>query len=143
MKKILGAVIGVVAIVAVIVALYIAFFRGKGIGAGSGDNNLLGVDQKAMEETTERNEAIIEPEEEPTTDEQEEKVPDNIIVEIVEDKVTINDESVANEEELREKINEYNNDTRTFELRETKSILSTYEWVAKTFDELEIYLKEQ
>ena len=142
MKKIIGVIIGLVVLIAIIAVLYFKFFKGIGTTGGTGDENLPKYEQETMEESTESREEETEPEE-PATDEQEDKVPDNIIVEIIEDKVTINGEPVANAEELRDKINEYNNDTRTFELRETRSILSTYEWVAKTFDELEIYLKEK
>ena len=142
MKKIIGVIIGLVILIAIIAVLYFKFFKGIGTAGGTGDDNLPKFEQGTTEESTESREEETEPEE-PATDEQEDKVPDNIIVEIIEDKVTINGEPVANSEELRDKIIEYNNDKRTFELRETKSILSTYEWVAKTFDELEIFLKEQ
>lgn len=142
MKKIIGVIIGLVILISIIAVLYFKFFKGIGTAGGTGDDNLPKFEQGTTEESTESREEETEPEE-PATDEQEDKVPDNIIVEIIEDKVTINGEPVANSEELRDKINEYNNDKRTFELRETKSILSTYEWVAKTFDELEIFLKEQ
>ena len=58
-----------------------------------------------------------------------------------EDKVTINGHEVANQEELRKYVEEYNSDTRTFVLEEEQSILETYNWVKAVFDELDIQLK--
>ena len=77
-------------------------------------------------------------------DEKEEAVsgiPDNIVVTIKKDAVTINGHQVADSEELRKYVEEYNSDSRTFTLEEEESILDTYNWVKAVFDELDIQLK--
>lgn len=144
MREVVGSIIGAIVIVVIIALIYSFFFRGNGKGDGlEAANNQA---EKRYEEIEDNKDSNVKPSratEDTVIEEQEDLLPDNIIVEIIEDEVTINGQSVANPEELKDKINEYNSDTRSFELVETRSILSTYEWVAKTFDELEIYLKEE
>ena len=62
-------------------------------------------------------------------------------VSIKKDVVTINGHQVADSEELRKYVEEYNSDSRTFTLEEEESILDTYNWVKAVFDELDIQLK--
>ena len=45
-------------------------------------------------------------------------------------------------EELKALIEELNDDEKIFRLEEDESILATYEWVAKVFEELGIELAE-
>ena len=68
-------------------------------------------------------------------------IPDNIIVTIKKDVVTINGHQVADRDELKKYVEEYNSDSRTFTLEEEESILDTYNWVKEVFDELDIQLK--
>ena len=82
-----------------------------------------------------------EKDKEKAEDPRNEEIPDVIVVRIKEDKVTINGHEVANQEELRKYVEEYNSDTRTFVLEEEQSILETYNWVKAVFDELDIQLK--
>ena len=58
-----------------------------------------------------------------------------------EDKVAINGHEVADQAELRQYVEDYNSDSRTFTLEEEQSILETYNWVKAVFDELDIQLK--
>jgi hypothetical protein len=69
------------------------------------------------------------------------EIPDNIIVSIKKDVVTINGHQVADRDELKKYVEEYNSDSRTFTLEEEESILDTYNWVKEVFDELDIQLK--
>ena len=70
-----------------------------------------------------------------------EVIPDEIVVRIEENTVTINGHPVADKEELKKYVEEYNTDFRTFTLEEDYSILETYNWVKEVFDELDIHLK--
>ena len=94
------------------------------------------------EELTEETKTVEE--EFKTEDKKEEtasEIPDNIIVSIKKDVVTINGHQVADSEELRKYVEEYNSDSRTCTLEEEESILDTYNWVKAVFDELDIQLK--
>lgn len=147
-KKIIGFLIAAIVLVAIIVFLVSRFLGGAGGGDGMGIGT--GVQISDSQESRKSDEGqkndsadkIKDSEDKAEKDNKEDEIPDNIIVEINEDKVTINGYPVSNAEELKDKVNEYNNDTRSFELVETRSILSTYEWVTDAFDDLEIYLKE-
>ena len=145
MKKIVGVTIGVI-VVAIVVIILIMFFRGKGLGNGSGSGgdskDLLSVGKDT--ETGEKSKADQKEGEDESEEEREDlSVPDEIIVRIVEDQVTINEIPVNDSDELKQKINEYNRDGRTFKLEEERSILATYEWVTEAFDDLEIFLKNK
>ncbi len=151
--------IGGTVVVGGVLAYLLIFGRGHGLGGGGlgimpgsgtgqqaaaeADKEAAGEDSaaEAKEEAAEEaREEKAEAEVEETSEEKE--IPDNIIVEITDDKVTINGEPVKDAGELREKVNEYMSDTRTFELVENHAILATYNWVRDTFNELEIFLKE-
>ena len=115
---------------------------GQGMLPGNGDS----VQQEQSEGKSEAQEEAKNDAQE-TAQEQKEKetageeIPDNIIVTIRKDKVTINGHEVADQEELRKYVEEYNSDSRTFTLEEEESILDTYNWVKAVFDELDIQLK--
>lgn len=150
MKDTLGK-ISCVLLGGIIVAILFMLFGGFGFGlgtgegdGGSGNSNTDG--GSVIRNTDPSTEAYEEESEEKKAESErsdEKSIPDTIIVRIEENRVMINDVEVTDPEELKKKINEYNNDSRTFELSEDHAILSTYEWVKETFDELEIFLVEE
>lgn len=132
---------------AILVALGVLVFGGRGFLPGNGFGLLPGDSNRGksnIEETQTDNDDVVEDEagkEETEKDENEEDIPATIIVSIKEDQVTINGHPVKNENELRQYIEDYNSDTRTFILEEDQSILETYNWVKGTFTALDIELK--
>ena len=117
---------------------YFGFGPGQGLLPGNG-NSTETAQEESVSETQEDADAAKD--QEKAEDPQEEEIPDVIVVRIKEDKVTINGHEVANQEELRKYVEEYNSDSRTFVLEEEQSILETYNWVKAVFDELDIQLK--
>ena len=117
---------------------YFGLGPGKGLLPGNGNST-----ETAQEESASETQEAADPEKdtEKAEDPRNEEIPDVIVVRIKEDKVTINGHEVANQEELRKYVEEYNSDTRTFVLEEEQSILETYNWVKAVFDELDIQLK--
>ena len=114
--------------------------NGQDTGSGGGTEN---VQQEAQQETADaadKAESDVAAEAE-AADSQKEAMPDVIVVTIKEDKVTINGHEVADQAELKQYVEDYNSDTRTFTLEEEQSILETYNWVKAVFDELDIQLK--
>ena len=112
---------------------YFGLGPGQGMLPGNGDS----VQQEQSESQGEAKEAAAQTEQ----DQKEEavsEIPDNIIVTIKKDVVTINGHEVADSEELKKYVEEYNSDSRTFTLEEEESILDTYNWVKAVFDELDI-----
>ena len=114
--------------------------NGQDTGSGSGAES---VQQEAVQETTDtagkaESDGAADAAAE---DSEKEVIPDVIVVTIKEDKVTINGHEVADQAELRQYVEDYNSDTRTFTLQEEQSILETYNWVKAVFDELDIQLK--
>ena len=152
--------IGGTVVVGGVLAYLLIFGRGHGLGggglgimpgSGTGQQSAAETEKEAAGEDSAaeaKEEAVKEVQEEKAQEEaaeeasEEKEIPDNIIVEITDDEVTINGEPVKDADELREKVNEYMSDTRTFELVENHAILATYNWVRDTFNELEIFLKE-
>ena len=126
MGKILG--IGSVLAIIVIVILVLFFKFGVGNGDGSGDGSTELSSQESVE--------VIEPEN--NTDNQD--LPNTIIVIIKENQVFVEEKQIEDADELKQYIEEINTDERKFELKEENSIMDTYEWVTKVFDELEIQL---
>ena len=59
-------------------------------------------------------------------------------VTIREDQVFVGDKQIKNAEELKAYIEEINTDQAEFRLKDENSILDTYEWVTKVFEELKI-----
>ena len=68
------------------------------------------------------------------------EIPQTIVVKIVESNVTINGETAADKEALKNYINLYNSDTRTFVLEEENSIKEQHDWVIEAFNELGVKL---
>jgi len=143
---------GKTAATAGIVALLLLLGGGGFFGLGPGQGMLPGNGDSVQQEQSEgqadaKDEAQGEAQEAARETAQEQKedageeIPDNIIVTIKKDKVTINGHEVADQEELRKYVEEYNSDSRTFTLEEEESILDTYNWVKAVFDELDIQLK--
>ena len=127
-----------------ILALLLLLGGGGYFGLGPGKGLLPGNStETAQEESASETQEAADPEKdkEKAEDPRNEEIPDVIVVRIKEDKVTINGHEVANQEELRKYVEEYNSDTRTFVLEEEQSILETYNWVKAVFDELDIQLK--
>ena len=111
--------------------------NGQDTGSGSGTESVQQeTDQKAADQAGSDGAAGSE-----APDPGEEAVPDVIVVSIKEDKVAINGHEVADQAELRQYVEDYNSDSRTFTLEEEQSILETYNWVKAVFDELDIQLK--
>ncbi|MDO5455395.1 MAG: hypothetical protein Q4F25_00605 [Eubacteriales bacterium] len=97
------------------------------------DGETQEADNEKPAETTQETEAA--------GDMQEEAVPDVIVVRIQENTVTINGHEVRDKEELRQYVEKYNSDARSFTLEEEKSILETYNWVKEVFDDLDVQLR--
>ncbi len=115
---------------------YFGLGPGQGLLPGNGDS----VQQQQSEGQGEAQETVAQTEQE-EKEEAVSEIPDNIIVTIKKDAVTINGHEVADREELKKYVEEYNSDSRTFTLEEEESILDTYNWVKEVFDELDIQLK--
>ena len=115
---------------------YFGLGPGQGLLPGNGDS----VQQEQSGGQGEAKEAA-EQTEQTEKEEAQSEIPDNIVVSIKKDVVTINGHQVADSEELRKYVEEYNSDSRTFTLEEEESILDTYNWVKAVFDELDIQLK--
>ena len=127
-----------------IIALLLLLGGGGYFGLGPGQGMLPGNGDSAAQEQSEGQGEAQQVSEQTEQDEKEEtasEIPDNIIVSIKKDVVTINGHQVADSEELRKYVEEYNSDSRTFTLEEEESILDTYNWVKAVFDELDIQLK--
>ena len=132
-----------------IIALLLLLGGGGYFGLGPGQGMLPGNGDSAAQEQSEGQGGAQEAAVQTEQDEKEEAVsgiPDNIVVTIKKDAVTINGHQVADSEELRKYVEEYNSDSRTFTLEtftleEEESILDTYNWVKAVFDELDIQLK--
>ena len=130
---------GGVTAAAVVLALGIFFFFFLGLFPGNGNGTgVLPGDGKQEETNIEDTQVSEEQRKEAETNEE---IPASIVVSIKEDQVTINGHIVENEDELRQYVEEYNSDTRTFVLEEDQSILETYNWVKSTFVTLDIELK--
>ena len=126
-----------------IIALLLLLGGGGYFGLGPGQGMLPGNGDSAAQEQSEGQGGAQEAAVQTEQDEKEEAVsgiPDNIVVTIKKDAVTINGHQVADSEELRKYVEEYNSDSRTFTLEEEESILDTYNWVKAVFDELDIQL---
>ena len=132
MKKLLGFLFLVI-IIAILVIMFL--FGGFGFGFGSGDGD-------GDSGSKSKNEKVEATKEDKDDKDRGEEIPDEIIVKIDEDKVTINGIKVEDADALKVKVNEYNSDSRTFRLEQEYATVSTYEWVKGVFDDLEIYLKE-
>ena len=131
-----AATAGIIALLLLGGGGYFGLGPGQGMLPGNGDS----VQQEQSESQGEAKEAAAQTEQ----DQKEEavsEIPDNIIVTIKKDVVTINGHEVADSEELKKYVEEYNSDSRTFILEEEESILDTYNWVKEVFDELDIQLK--
>ena len=115
---------------------YFGLGPGQGLLPGNGDS----VQQQQSDGQGEAQETAAQTEQE-VKEEAVSEIPDNIIVTIKKDVVTINGHEVADREELKKYVEEYNSDSRTFTLEEEESILDTYNWVKEVFDELDIQLK--
>ncbi len=127
---------------AAILAL-LALLGGGGIGFGLGNGLLPGSGSGQAQQTAQQDAAEAQEKEPEAQTDEEGAVPDTIVVSISQDAVTINGNAVANAEELRAYIEEYNADGRTFRLEEKQSILETYEWVTDTFTELGVALQHE
>lgn len=109
------------------------FFGTHGFGLGTGKGPGTGETQSVNREVAEKDVPKAE----------EAEIPNNVIVSIVENEVSINGEKIADYDALHDWVEEYNRDSRTFELHEERSILETYEWVKKVFDDLGVTLIEK
>ena len=119
--------VGGVAVVGIAALLYFGPGQGwfPGIGTGSGEGSTTA--QSASSAAASSVEA---------------EIPDNILITIEEEVVTINGVVVESAEELKKLVEEYNSDARTFRLEEKQSIKEAYDWVKGVFDELGITLTE-
>ena len=127
-----------------IIALLLLLGGGGYFGLGPGQGLLPGSGDSVQQEQSEGQGEAQETAEQTEQDKKEEavsEIPDNIIVTIKKDVVTINGHEVSDREELKKYVEEYNSDSRTFTLEEEESILDTYNWVKEVFDELDIQLK--
>ena len=114
-----------------IIALLLLLGGGGYFGLGPGQGMLPGNGDSVQQEQSEGQGDAQQVSEQTEQDKKEEtasEIPDNIIVSIKKDVVTINGHQV-------------NSDSRTFTLEEEESILDTYNWVKAVFDELDIQLK--
>ena len=118
--------VGGVAVVGIAALLYFGpgqgWFPGSGTGGGEGETTAQSASSVA---------ASVEAE-----------IPDTILIGIEENTVTINGIEVENAEELKALVEEYNSDSRTFQLEENHSIKESYDWVKGVFEELGITLIE-
>lgn len=123
-----------------VVLIGLSFFQGcpGGLGFGGGGNGNSIISQFMQQEESEAGEAestdmeqiqSIETVGEPATE-----IPSKIIVRIVEDQVTINDNLVKDDSDLEYYLEQYNNDHRTFVLETEYAIKATYDWVVETFE---------
>ena len=87
---------------------YFGLGPGQGLLPGNGDS----VQQEQSEGQGEAKEAA-EQTEQTEKEEAQSEIPDNIVVSIKKDVVTINGHQVADSEELRKYVEEYNSDSRT------------------------------
>ena len=100
-----------------IIALLLLLGGGGYFGLGPGQGMLPGNGDSAAQEQSEGQGGAQEAAVQTEQDEKEEAVsgiPDNIVVTIKKDAVTINGHQVADSEELRKYVEEYNSDSRTF-----------------------------
>ena len=118
--------VGGVAVVGIAALLYFGPGQGwfPGTGTGSGDGETTAVTASSAASSVEG------------------EIPDNILITIEEEVVTINGVVVENAEELKKIVEEYNTDARTFQLEENHSIKESYDWVKGVFEELGITLVE-
>lgn len=72
--------------------------------------------------------------------EEKEELSNVVIVTIKETLVFVGNKEFDNEAELKAYIEEVNNDEKEFQLIEENSILDTYEWATKVFNDLNIQL---
>lgn len=133
-------------IVALLLMLGGGGYLGLGLGNGRDTGSGSGTESVQQEADREAADAADKTESDgaagaDASDPREETVPDVIVVSIKEDKVTINGHEAADRDELRQYVEDYNSDSRTFTLEEEQSILETYNWVKAVFDELDIQLK--
>lgn len=130
MKK----VVIVVFIVAIIIVLL--FLKGcGGFGAGRGLGSVFNsksVEQSDEKSTTENAEKSSESQES-----------NEVVVKIVEDKVTVNGKEISNSDELKTYLETINNDLKTYILEQDNAILSVYNWVTEVFDDLQITYQEE
>ena len=127
-----------------IIALLLLLGGGGYFGLGPGQGMLPGNGDSVEQEQSEGQGEAQEAAEQTVQKDKEEAqtgIPDNIIATIKKDVVTINGHQVADRDELKKYVEEYNSDSRTFTLEEEESILDTYNWVKEVFDELDIQLK--
>ena len=118
--------VGGVAVVGIAALLYFGPGQGwfPGTGTGSGDGETTAVTASSAASSVEG------------------EIPDNILITIEEEVVTINGVVVESAEELKKFVEEYNTDARTFQLEENHSIKESYDWVKGVFEELGITLVE-
>ncbi len=131
----------------IVIAAIILLFNGGGLGLGGGGNGSGSFFQMAASDNEEKkivsdtdqtqNESVDTTEIEAATE-----IPNEIIVKIEEDQVTINGNPVKDAAELEEYLKEYNKDYRTFVLEDDYAIKETYEWVTGVFNEMGINLIE-
>ena len=118
--------VGGVAVVGIAALLYFGpgqgWFPGTGTGSGEGETTAQSASSAL---------SSVEAE-----------IPDNILITIEEEVVTINGVVVESAEELKKFVEEYNTDARTFQLEENHSIKESYDWVKGVFEELGITLVE-
>lgn len=128
-----GKAVGGVAGLGIIGILLYLFLNGKGLGLGDGSGFFPG-----QNDTPSQSESQTQDD---NSESQKQEIPANVIVTIQENEVTINGNPVADADALKKYVEEYNSDSRTFELQEDKSIVETYNWVVEVFDSLGIDLK--
>ncbi|MBQ6735786.1 MAG: hypothetical protein IJR00_12875 [Lachnospiraceae bacterium] len=118
--------VGGVAVVGIAALLYFGPGQGwfPGVGTGSGEGETTAQSASSALSSVEA------------------EIPDNILITIEEEVVTINGVVVESAEELKKFVEEYNTDARTFQLEENHSIKESYDWVKGVFEELGITLVE-
>jgi hypothetical protein len=120
---------------AIIAAL---LFGGNQLGLGNGFGFNIGDPQTTQQETapqdTQQESSVSEAPGEA------DQYPDSIVVRVEEDKVYFNGEECADDAALKEMIEKTLTDERKFVLEEKDAIKYTYDWVIKTFDDLDVEL---
>lgn len=136
MKKVLAILAVAVLIIGVAFSLKGCggFGWSKGSGTGKSDGEVK--EEQQVEDKEEKEDT------QQTENSEDQKLPDEIVVTITEEKVTVNDKVIADQDELKSYIESMNDDSKTYQLVQNNAILATYNWVTDVFQELQISLEE-
>lgn len=139
-KGIKKKVAGGSAVAAIAAVLLLLPKNGLGLGGGGNGIGIPGISQESQEDSqreTIQQEGI---EDQQIDQSQAEELSSVVIITIKENQVFVGERQFDTAEELKAYIEEIHTDEREFKLRDEHSILETYEWVVKVFDELKIPL---